>query len=716
MSDIILDLRKNEWIQSIDKRPFLLYNKNNLWSVKKFMDNEKDKNEFFSSDDAEKEVNGFPFGADDDDDEPVEGSISGGADDADGLSDTAEYLAALARAESERKETDDTVSAPLSATESAAEPSSEDTEETKTETDTEAEDDTEKETETEKAENNAKKSSISSDLIRGHINTIILRTLYEGDRYGYDIINEIEHKSHGQYTLKQPTLYSALKRLESQGYVKSYWGGVSNGGRRRYFSLTEAGREIAEQNQAEWEYSRTIIDSLISQNDFDFSNPAPEKLDFRILRQATSRTPIVGEEPTEEYAPLIMSAKDGFSPAGPIYADNAASQTEQTTTQTTQTNQKTEQIITQTVTQTAEQAVTQTAAQPTLTAPVMNADDKETTAVADASALRQNEPMGANAQEFSAQAAQSADPSLKPASEQPSQAQQTEQTVQPIQQETARPTEQSDAVSGNSSPIPPLYITRTEEEKNYKDIVSRIYRTSIRHRELPAEESVSPAETEEAVAEERIPVQEEPVPPAAPPVQPMQNQPFDDEPAVTYSEQSYESARPLTPGRIDFQDVEEMARYDGLRVWTAGNASQKREMPENFFNKGLALLRASLIFFAFAITETVLAAVFREDLQLEPWYLITMLVCAAVPPVVCMILYLAKFDPCCKRLKNNTSVYNGIVAFIATFILLIAVDLIFDVNLTDPVAVVAFIVIPLVYLLNIIIFAVAYYFLSRSKV
>ena len=56
---------------------------------------------------------------------------------------------------------------------------------------------------------------ISSDLIRGHINTIILRSLYDGDKYGYDIINEIEKKSGGLYTMKQPTLYSALKRLES---------------------------------------------------------------------------------------------------------------------------------------------------------------------------------------------------------------------------------------------------------------------------------------------------------------------------------------------------------------------------------------------------------------------------------------------------------------------------------------------------------------------
>ena len=141
-------------------------------------------------------------------------------------------------------------------------------------------------------ENNA--STISSDLIRGHINTIILRTLYDGDKYGYEIINEIEEKSKGQYSLKQPTLYSALKRLESQDYVTSYWGGVSNGGRRKYFQITDKGKKIVEQNLAEWEYSRTVIDSLISEKDYDFNNPPPSAVNFSLLRKSTTRVPRAG--------------------------------------------------------------------------------------------------------------------------------------------------------------------------------------------------------------------------------------------------------------------------------------------------------------------------------------------------------------------------------------------------------------------------------------
>ena len=129
---------------------------------------------------------------------------------------------------------------------------------------------------------------ISSDLIRGHINTIILRTLYDGDKYGYDIISEIEKKSGGLYSIKQPTLYSALTRLERLEYVRSYNGEFSNGGRRKYFTLTDLGKQITEKNLSEWEYSRTIIDSLISDGNahYDFSFITEKQRELTDLKKA----------------------------------------------------------------------------------------------------------------------------------------------------------------------------------------------------------------------------------------------------------------------------------------------------------------------------------------------------------------------------------------------------------------------------------------------
>ena len=84
-----------------------------------------------------------------------------------------------------------------------------------------------------------------SDLIRGNVDTLILKVLYEGDRYGYDLIKQINARSGGQWEIKQPTLYACLKRLEKQEIISSYWdGSESGGGRRKYYTLTDSGRAV----------------------------------------------------------------------------------------------------------------------------------------------------------------------------------------------------------------------------------------------------------------------------------------------------------------------------------------------------------------------------------------------------------------------------------------------------------------------------------------
>lgn len=106
-------------------------------------------------------------------------------------------------------------------------------------------------------------NTISRDLIRGHIDTIILRVLSEGDNYGYEIIKAILKYSNGQYELKEPSLYTSLKRLEKNKWIQSYWGDESQGGRRKYYSLTPQGREAYRANVDAWKIARDLIDLLL---------------------------------------------------------------------------------------------------------------------------------------------------------------------------------------------------------------------------------------------------------------------------------------------------------------------------------------------------------------------------------------------------------------------------------------------------------------------
>lgn len=106
-------------------------------------------------------------------------------------------------------------------------------------------------------------SSISRELIRGNIDTIILRVLCEADNYGYEIIKSISKISNGKYELKEPSLYTSLKRLESQKLIESYWGDESQGGRRKYYKVTTAGLETYKHNLAAWKKAKILIDQLI---------------------------------------------------------------------------------------------------------------------------------------------------------------------------------------------------------------------------------------------------------------------------------------------------------------------------------------------------------------------------------------------------------------------------------------------------------------------
>ncbi|MBI2331618.1 MAG: PadR family transcriptional regulator [Chloroflexi bacterium] len=106
-------------------------------------------------------------------------------------------------------------------------------------------------------------NKISADLLRGHTDTIILKLLMGGDKYGYEISKLIHTNSSGEYQLKEATMYSSLKRLEGDGSITSYWGDETQGGRRRYYQITKRGKQLYSENKSNWEYAKRVLDNLL---------------------------------------------------------------------------------------------------------------------------------------------------------------------------------------------------------------------------------------------------------------------------------------------------------------------------------------------------------------------------------------------------------------------------------------------------------------------
>lgn len=108
-------------------------------------------------------------------------------------------------------------------------------------------------------------TEISSDVIRGYSDPIILYLLMEKDSYGYEVSKSIREISEEKYTMKETTLYSAFTRLQKNGYIESYSGDATQGKRRTYYRITDKGREYYFSKCEEWELTKDVVSRFMKE-------------------------------------------------------------------------------------------------------------------------------------------------------------------------------------------------------------------------------------------------------------------------------------------------------------------------------------------------------------------------------------------------------------------------------------------------------------------
>ncbi|MTI46737.1 PadR family transcriptional regulator [Sporosalibacterium faouarense] len=100
---------------------------------------------------------------------------------------------------------------------------------------------------------------INKELIKGSTTMLVLSLLINEDMYGYQMIKELKERSDDTFSLKEGTLYPILHSLDSKGLINSYWEKTDSARKRKYYTITENGKEFLVEKQKEWNtYSSAV--------------------------------------------------------------------------------------------------------------------------------------------------------------------------------------------------------------------------------------------------------------------------------------------------------------------------------------------------------------------------------------------------------------------------------------------------------------------------
>jgi PadR family transcriptional regulator, regulatory protein PadR len=105
--------------------------------------------------------------------------------------------------------------------------------------------------------------SIERELKRGSLELIVLHLLAPREAYGYEIVSKLTAQTNGALEVTDGTLYPVLYRLERAGYVAVRWETPARGVPRKYYQLTDSGREELGRLRKEWTAFATAMTNLL---------------------------------------------------------------------------------------------------------------------------------------------------------------------------------------------------------------------------------------------------------------------------------------------------------------------------------------------------------------------------------------------------------------------------------------------------------------------
>lgn len=104
---------------------------------------------------------------------------------------------------------------------------------------------------------------IEKTLLSGSTPMLVLSLLKDGDKYGYEMIEELAKRSDDAFQMKEGTLYPLLHSLEKEKYIRSYAKNAPSGRERKYYTLTRDGRAQLEHKEQEWQLFSHAVNAVL---------------------------------------------------------------------------------------------------------------------------------------------------------------------------------------------------------------------------------------------------------------------------------------------------------------------------------------------------------------------------------------------------------------------------------------------------------------------
>ena len=259
----------------------------------------------------------------------------------------------------------------------------------------------------------------------------------------------------------------------------------------------------------------------------------------------------------------------------------------------------------------------------------------------------------------------------------------------------------------------PMYAARPEAEREYRSVIGKLYMNAIKEEEPAPQPAPAP--------------QPQPGPQAAPkqqpaPAEPVYEAPPAPRPAAPKPQEAPapKKAAPTPPPRsldgVDFYDIEMRAAADGIRITTSGGGTKPvtTTLSVNLVHKGKALFFSALIVFLLCIAEGSITLGLMRTLQLPRFYPYLIWGAGLGVLLVCGLAYVNHYGERALRRTGNLLV-NTIVTYALCVIVILIIALASNIDFSNVGQLMSYVVIPVVFFLNIVVFAVAYFFQVRPK-